>query len=49
MSKADGRPSAAPDLAPALNGPVLKGAGLLALIAIVIAFPQVYTNPAVTN
>ena len=34
---------------PAINGPVLKGAGLLALIAIVIAFPQVYTNPAVTN
>ena len=28
---------------------VLKGVGLLALIAIVIAFPQVYTNPAVTN
>jgi branched-chain amino acid transport system permease protein len=59
MSKAHGRPSAGPDLAPALNGPalngpalngpVLKGAGLLALIAIVIAFPQVYTNPAVTN
>jgi len=59
MSKAHGRPGAGPDLAPALNGPalngpalngpVLKGAGLLALIAIVIAFPQVYTNPAVTN
>ena len=49
MSKAHGRPSAGPDLAPALNGPVLKGVGLLALIAIVIAFPQVYTNPAVTN
>ena len=31
------------------NGPVAKGVGLLALIAIVIAFPQVYTNPAVTN
>ncbi len=59
MSKAPGQPSAGPDLppalngpalnGPALNGPVLKGAGLLALIAIVIAFPQVYTNPAVTN
>jgi branched-chain amino acid transport system permease protein len=59
MSKAPGRPGDGPDLAPALNrpalnrpainGPVLKGAGLLALIAIVIAFPQVYTNPAVTN
>ena len=49
MSKAPGRPSAGTDLAPALNGPVLKGVGLLALIAIVIAFPQVYTNPAVTN
>jgi branched-chain amino acid transport system permease protein len=54
MSKAHGRPSAGPDLppalnGPALNGPVLKGAGLLALIAVVIAFPQVYTNPAVIN
>ncbi|HXO24474.1 MAG TPA: branched-chain amino acid ABC transporter permease [Streptosporangiaceae bacterium] len=49
MSKAPGRPSAGTDLAPALNGPVLKRVGLLALIAIVIAFPQVYTNPAVTN
>jgi branched-chain amino acid transport system permease protein len=27
----------------------LKGGGLLLLIAIAIAFPQVYTNPAVTN
>jgi branched-chain amino acid transport system permease protein len=26
-----------------------RGAGLLALIAIAIAFPQVYSNPAVTN
>ena len=54
MTKAPGQPSAGPDLAPALNGParngpVLKGAGLVALIAILIAFPQVYTNPAITN
>ena len=28
---------------------VLKGGGLLALIVIVIAFPQVFTNPAITN
>ena len=31
MSEAHGRPSAGPDLAPALNGRVLKGAELLAL------------------
>ncbi len=29
--------------------PLLKGAGLVALAAIAIAFPKVYTNPAVTN
>ena len=29
--------------------PALKGAGLLALVAAALAFPQVYTNPAVTN
>src|ERR1700679_2556789 len=40
MSKSAGRPGAAP---------ALKGGGLVALIAIAIAFPQVYTNPAVTN
>jgi branched-chain amino acid transport system permease protein len=27
----------------------LQGAGLLALIAVALAFPQVYSNPAVTN
>jgi branched-chain amino acid transport system permease protein len=44
MSKARTRQGSAPGLAPAL-----KGGGLVALIAIAIAFPQVYTNPAVTN
>jgi branched-chain amino acid transport system permease protein len=29
--------------------PLLKGAGLVALAALAIAFPQVWTNPAVTN
>jgi branched-chain amino acid transport system permease protein len=29
--------------------PALKGGGLVALIAIAIAFPQVFSNPAVTN
>jgi branched-chain amino acid transport system permease protein len=31
------------------RGRVLKGAGLLLLIAVAIAFPQVITNPATTN
>ena len=44
MSKARRWQRAAPD--PAL---MLKAGGLLALVAIAIAFPQVYTNPAVTN
>ena len=44
MSKARSRQGNAPGLAPAL-----KGGGLVALIAIAIAFPQVYTNPSVTN
>jgi branched-chain amino acid transport system permease protein len=30
-------------------GLVVKGVGLLALAAVAIAFPQVFTNPAVTN
>ena len=44
MSKALRRERTAPGLTPAL-----KGGGLVALIAIAIAFPQIYTNPAVTN
>jgi branched-chain amino acid transport system permease protein len=44
MSESRRRDGASPGLAPAL-----KGGGLVALIAIAIAFPQVYTNPAVTN
>jgi len=49
MSEAHRRPGTALDMAPVLKGPVLKGGGLLALIVIAIAFPQVYSNPAVTN
>jgi branched-chain amino acid transport system permease protein len=42
--------STAPRRDPARDlAPVLRVGGLLALIAVAIAFPQVYTNPAVTN
>jgi len=44
VSKSPTSHRAATDLTPAL-----KGGGLLALLAIAIAFPQVFTNPAVTN
>ena len=44
MSRQRRRPRATPDLES-----LLKGGALVALIAIVIAFPQVFTNPAVTN
>jgi branched-chain amino acid transport system permease protein len=48
VSKARRRRSAAPELAPVIT-PAVKGFALVALIAAAIAFPQVYTNPAVTN
>ena len=48
MSKATGGRAPGRTQRPAQR-PRLKGGGLLALIAIAIAFPQVYSNPAVTN
>ena len=45
MSKERRRPRAMPDR----GTTSLKFGALLALIAIAIAFPQVYSNPAVTN